>query len=113
MKEKQDLTFTINTDANKNRNVYIHFDAEYPETKEEGIEKLRSSTWKISEELLYMLGCVRYLKASFLRPDSKKKWFDSILKVMDNIDEIQKLLSVHPYPEPDPYPAVDESAILF
>ena len=97
MKERQDLTFTVNTDANKNRKIYIYFDAEYPETKEEGIEKIRSSTGVISEELLYMIGCIHSLKASFLRPNSKKKWFDSILEIMDNMNEIQELLSVHPY----------------
>ena len=98
MKKRQHSSFTVNTDTNKNRTIFIDSGCEYPETKDEGLQELRSSTKVISKELLYMLGCIHYFKASFLQPDSKKKWFDSILEVMDNIDEIEELLSEYPYP---------------
>jgi len=100
MKKRQDLSVTVNTDANKNRTVNIHTNCEYPETKEEGAQELISSTKVVIDELTYMLGCVKYLKAPLLRPNSKKKWFDSILKIVDNMDEIQELLSVYPSQKP-------------
>lgn len=51
MKVRHDMTVTVNTDANKNRTVFIPCDCEYPVTKKEGVEELRSSTQVIICEL--------------------------------------------------------------
>lgn len=100
MKLRQESNITVNTDVNKQRTVNIHNNCKYPETKEEGIYELGSSHEVIIKELLYMIGCVYYLKAPFLQPIPKKKWFDAILKIVDDMDEIQKMLSVYPSNNP-------------
>jgi hypothetical protein len=108
MKVRHDLGVTVNTDANKNRTIRFHINHEYPETKEEGVQELISSTKVMFDELTYMLGCIHYLKAPFLRPNSKKNWYDALLKLVDDMDEIQKMLPKHPSQKP-----VDEDDIPF
>jgi hypothetical protein len=44
MTVRRDLGVTVNTDANKNRTIRFHTNHEYPETKEEGVQELISST---------------------------------------------------------------------
>ena len=100
MKVRQNTSVTVNTDANKNRTVSIHINCKYPETRDEGVQELRSSNQVIIDELTYMLGCIHYLKAPLLRPNSKKKWFDSLLKLVDDMDEIQKMLPKQPSQQP-------------
>jgi hypothetical protein len=108
MKLQKDWCFTVYSDKNNFRTGYLHVNCEYPETKEEGVQELISSYQVIIDELKYMLGCVHYLKAPFLRPNSKKKWFDSLLKLVDDMDEIQKMLPKQPSQQP-----IDEDDIPF
>ena len=108
MTVRRDLGVTVNTDANKNRTIRFHINHEYPETKEEGVQELISSTKVMFDELTYMLGCIHYLKAPVLRPNSKKNWYDALLKLVDDMDEIQKMLPKHPSQKP-----VDEDDIPF
>lgn len=105
MKLQKDWCFTVYSDKNNFRTGYIHKDCEYPETKEEGVQELCSSYQVIIDELVYKLGCVHYLRAPLLRPNSKRKWFDSILEVMDNMDEIYNLLRKH-LPKPIDAPKI-------
>jgi len=94
------FSITVHSEKNNFRVVWIPTDCEYPETKEEGVQELISSTQVIISELLYMIGCISFLKAPFLRPNSKGKWFDALLKLVDDMDEIQKMLPKQPSQKP-------------
>jgi hypothetical protein len=100
MKVRQRKCFTVYRGANKYRDVYIPFNTEYPETKKEGVQELRSSYQVIIDELHYMLGCINLLKAPLLRPNTKTNWYDSLLKLVDDMDEIQKMLPKQPSQQP-------------
>ena len=99
MIKRQAFGFTVHSDKNNYKMLWSPTDCEYPETKEEGVQVLISSTIVIIKELHYMLGCIYCLKAPLLRPNSKKKWFDVILKIVDDMDEIRKMLRIHPSQE--------------
>jgi hypothetical protein len=47
-----------------------------------------------------MLGCINLLKAPLLRPNTKTNWYDSLLKLVDDMDEIQKMLPKQPSQQP-------------